>query len=1122
LSFDGRKPKLNAVHKLFVLLAFLPAVPFCQTTVHTSLAGRVTDPTGAVVHDAKLVLSRTETGARYQVLSDSEGQYVFPRLEPGHFTLTVEKAGFERLVREGLNLSVGSPATADLSLRVGDVTTQVSVMADADALQTRSSDVSLLIDTARIQDLPLNARDFQKLLFLAPGVGGQRSNNGATNNSTSGARDLHNNYVVDGLSINDERQTAGVSPGLAGHANLRVPNVMSTEALQEFRIVTANADATYGRSSGAQINVITKSGTNSLHGSLYEFWRNDVLDARDFFNNGPFRDQQGRAIVPPFNQNLFGGSVGGPLQKNRHFFFGNYEGFRQRLQDTATLTLPTADMVRQMPGDLGRLFRTYYFDLGVLNPNAPPEGTVIPFGAADRNAAVAAGYAAQLFDGNPGNGEAGSFLSSRSSTRDFDQNAFLVRTDHLIRENWALSFRHADTGTDRRSSTGNLPGSRQVFDFAFRSFGAQSTHTISPAQTLELRAGILRGKNQSGLDEDLAPYYALGIDPANSLGVALQGLPFRSVVVGQSPGWLDNQMTTQGGALHSLTRGSWTLRSGMDIRRINVNFGNLGFGTPSYTFTGLIGPNGILGSSSSATQATALSATAALVGQNGGPTNLIRGWRSTQQEYFSQLDWRVRPRLTVNLGIRYSYFGVYNEANGFFSNLYAVDQSGNVIPDADPFQFGRLNNRVEPIAGKGLYAPDRNNFQPRVGFAWLLTESGNTVLRGAYGLYNDRITQIGMSNMTLNPPYAIDGTVNNVPFILGRQIQVTPRLASIFGINPDLRSAALHRANVMIERQFGADTTVSVGYVGAFGRDLLRYIEPNLGSSFPQNLRPDQRYGWQRIYGNYSTSEYNSLQLVARRRFSKGFTFTGTYTYSNFYDDSSADAEFASRATLINVGASPAPGIQGGTQFVERPIRADYSHSEYETPHVGTLSVLWDLPFGRGRNFGSGANRFINALFGGWSLSSLAVMRNGTTFNVANGVDYNDDGAFDDRPALIGGASLDAVRARGLDKTQFLLPQSEAQRVLGVPADVTDPFAVIPRLAFRAPAVYNFDVSALKQFSVWEGGTLRFEVNCFNVPNRTHLALPNSTLSSATFGRITSTVATTTPRQFQLGAKLIF
>ena len=1109
------------------LRPFLPlllaTVSLSQTTIHTSLTGRVTDPAGALVEAAALTLTNAETGAKYEAASNGEGQYLFARVTPGSYRLEVKKDGFERLVRDGLNLSISAAAVADNSLRVGDVTAQVTVTADAAMLQTQSSSVSLLMDEARIRDLPLNARDFQKLLFLAPGVGGQRSNNTATNNSSSGARDLHNNYVVDGVSLNDERQTAGLSPGAQGHGNLRVPNVVSTEALREFRIVTANADATFGRSSGAQINVVTKSGTNNQHGSLYEYWRNDVLDARDFFNYGPFRDSEGRAKVPPFNQNLFGGSIGGPIRKNRHFYFGNYERFRQRLQDTTTLTLPTADMVRQIPGDLGRTFRTYYFDLGVMSPNAPPDGTVLPFGLADRNAAIAAGYPQQLFDGNAANGEAGSYLSSRSSTRNFDQDALLFRTDHVLTEKWLMSFRYANATLDRGSSTGNMPGTRSLSDYAFRSFAAQSTHTLSPAQILEVRGGVLRGKNEIVLDENLAPYYALGIDPEKGLGVTLQGIPFRTVTVGPNPSWLDNQTTMQGATLHTWTRGAWTLRSGLDVRTINVNFGNYGFQTPGYTFAGLIGTNGLLGANAGVAQATALSATTAVLGQNGGPTTAQRGWRSAQQEYFTQLDWRLRPGLTLNLGLRYTYFGVYREVNGFFSNLYATGANGAVVPGVDPFQSGRLNNRVEPTAGgRGLYAPDRNNFQPRVGFAWTPWRSGRTVVRAAYGLYNDRVTQIGMSNMSLNPPFSIDGTVNNLPFIFGQPIPITPRVASIFGINPALRAPDVHRANVTVEQQLGANTTVSAGYVGTWGRKLLRYIEPNVGSSFPQNLRPDQRYGWQRIYGNYSTSEYNAMQLVARRRFAQGLTFTGTYTYSSFMDDSSADAEFSSRATLINLGASPAAGIQGGTQFADRPIRADYSSSEYETPHVGTLSVLWDLPFGRGRKFASGSGGVVNAIIGGWSLSSIVVMRNGTTYNVTTGTDYNDDGAFDDRPALLGGASLEDVRAKGLDKTQYLVPQADAQRLLGVPSSVTDPFAVIPRLAFRAPAVYNFDLSAIKQFPITEAIGLRFEVNCFNVPNRAHLALPGATLSNATFGRITGTGATTTPRQFQLGAKLTF
>jgi len=252
------------------------------------------------------------------------------------------------------------------------------------------------------------------------------------------------------------------------------------------------------------------------------------------------------------------------------------------------------------------------------------------------------------------------------------------------------------------------------------------------------------------------------------------------------------------------------------------------------------------------------------------------------------------------------------------------------------------------------------------------------------------------------------------------------------------------------------------------------------------------------------------MQLVARRRFARGLTFTAAYTLARQFDDASADAEFASRATLINLGASPAAGIQGGTQFADRPISADFSHSELEAPHNFTGSFLWDIPFARR-----------NRIAGGWQLSGVILLRNGATYNVTTGTDYNDDGAFDDRPALRGGTLAD-VRSSGLDKTQYLAPQAQAGSLLTTPATVTDPFAAIARNAFRGPAVHNYDFSLMKNFGITERVRFRFEINLFNIFNRTQLGLPNGTLSSAFFGRITSTVATTTPRQVQFGAKLTF
>jgi len=775
----------------------LPAILHAQTAIHGSLSGLVLDPAVSAIAGATLTLRSTDTEAQWTTVSTGDGSYQFPRLASGRYALTVEKIGFRRHLQDGIVISVNNNATVNVPLQLGEVAASVTVTADTSIVQSRDSSISMLIDESRIKDLPLNSRDFQKLLFLAAGIGNQRSNNGATNNSTAGARDLTNNYTVDGVSVNDERQTAGIAPGTSGHGGLRFPNAISTEAVREFRVITTNADATFGRGSGAQVNVVTKNGTNELNGSAYEYLRNSALDARDFFNTGPFLNSQGRAKVPPFRQNLFGATIGGPIRRNRHFFFGNYEGFRQRLEQTGTFQLPNADFVRLVPGDLGRLFRTYYFDQGVVPQSGNPPGEVRALGAADRNAALAAGFAPVLFDGNLQNGEAATVLSARNSTGDFDQDSFLLRTDHLLTQRANLSFRYADADVARTSSAGNLPGTRSQSQFRFRSFASQLTATINPNQVLEVRGGIMRGVNRIVLADPISAIASLGVNPQDGIAFTLNGLGIRPPTIGPNPNWLDNQTTPQASTMHTWTRGRYTVRSGLDVRRINVNFGNMGFRTPGYTYSGVVGANGVFGTAPGVPEPLALTASATIFGRDGTPSTPQRGWRSTQQEYFTQFDWRASSRLTLNLGLRYSYFGVYSEANGAFANLYAVS-GNNAIAGMNPFERGRTANNLFPVAqGGGLYRPDRNNFQPRAGFAYALDRAAGTVIRGAYGLYNDRVIQLGMSNLTNNAPFAIEGAVNNVPLRLGQAVPINPRIPVVFGIDPSLRSPDTHRSTLL-------------------------------------------------------------------------------------------------------------------------------------------------------------------------------------------------------------------------------------------------------------------------------------------------------------------------------------
>jgi hypothetical protein len=672
--------------RLFAIIA-VSAAACAQTSVHGSLSGRVTDPSDAAIPQARLTLASARGGQSFSTASGEDGLYQFARIVPGRYVLTVEHPKFARTVLEDISISVNEQALANVSLKVGTVTETVTVRDGTEVVQARSSSLSLLVDESRVRDLPLNSKNFQRLVYLAPGVVGGF----AANPSASGSRGSGNNWTIDGLGANEERE-AGVGLAPAGNPPpAPIPNVVSTEAIQEFRVISANPDATFGRGSGAQINVITKSGTNELHGSLYEYLRNDKTDARDFFNRGPFFDRQGKAQPPPFRQNLFGGSIGGPIAKNRHFFFGNYEGFLQRLGQTAAPALPNADLLRLVPGDLGRFMRAFFFGTGTVPASGNLPGDFRALSSAERSAATAAGFPAALFDGAAGNGEAGVVVNSRSSTADYDTHSGLIRTDHRLQERLNLSLRYSAYDAEARTANQGIPGTLFAQPRKAHSGLAQLVFVHSPAQFFEIRGGMLQSSwaTTPTVGEELQ-----SLAP-NGMTIQLGGVtsfftPYASAGVGT---FTDDQTTPQAAALHTWTRGAFTLRSGLDIRRLSVEFANNGFLDSVYRFNGLVGRNGLLGANPQQTESIAESASTTVFGANGGPRTPRRNYRSFQQEYFTQADWRIRPGLTLNLGLRYSIFGVYSFDSS--SNLYAVDPSGQVAPDATPFQFGRTSNVLD-------------------------------------------------------------------------------------------------------------------------------------------------------------------------------------------------------------------------------------------------------------------------------------------------------------------------------------------------------------------------------------------------------------------------------------------
>lgn len=1116
-----------------VIILCLLALPIAaQVSINGSLRGRVSDPSNAALAGAAVRLTNTATAATQTTLSDGAGDYQFARIAPGIYSLTIEKDGFKRAQRENIVIAVNENAVVDVALLMGAVNETVTIAAGATLVQSQSVELSGLVNERRVKELPLNGRNFIKLVQLAPGVGNPGS---ANNPAINGARSVTNSYVVDGIGSNDERLNTGFVGVNGSNTDLgaNVPNLISTEAVQEYRIITSNADATFGRGSGGHINIVTKSGGNGWHGSAYEYLRNDALDAADYFykaNPSPqFRTASGKAKTPAFKQHLFGGTFGGKLVQDRHFFFGNYEGFQQRrLNQTASnLVVPNADLLRFVPGDLGRFFKTFYLDRGIIPASGNPAGSFVPLSASERMAIANAGFPAAFFDGNAANGEAGTVQISAAPPINIEQNAFLIRTDHKLSEKLSANVRYSFARSFVTAGSA-VPVDTQVAPRQYQAAAIQFNYNLTPAQVLEARGGVLRNRfrqfTEGGIDQRIA---ALGV--SSEYGILASAGPasapfFRAAINGA---FIDNQTTPQLSVLHTWQRGQMTWRSGADWRSLHNNVANISSGQPVFEFTNsLVGSNGIYGPHPQATETVTVSTRLTSYGNNGsGPTTPMRGYRSRQQEYFVQNDWRARRDLTLNLGVRYSVYGVWREVNNALSNLFAVDGAGNVVPDVDPFKFGRTQNRIVRLTDDlRYYNPDYNNLQPRLGVAYDLFGKGRTVVRAGYGVYYDRIIQIQFTAAVGNVPYAISSATANVPFRLSQALPLTAAAnPAITIVNPEIENPRTERWNVTVEHQFGKDTSISAAYVGMRADNVWSQAQPNGFGGFPTAARPDPRFTTEQMIANLNEARYRALQLTAKRRFARGLDFTAAYTFGEAKDNNSRDS-FTTFPTFLNSGANPAQtGVQGtGANFVPRDPRADWGLAEFHVRHNLTFTHVLELPVGRGRALLGNANGVVNALLGGWALNGLAVLRSGEPINLVRGIDFNDDGdATADRPALVSGSLHDLYRRSSGERTQYLIPQADALTRLATPTTI-DPKAMIVRNALRAPRIGFYDLALLKRFVVKERYHVGFEANFFNLFNRANFGAPVSNLSNALFGRITSNLSGTNPRQIQFGLKLSF
>ncbi len=1174
--------------------------------VRASITGRVTDASGAAIPGAKVILVNTETNIATPSSTGETGLYNVLYLTPGTYRATVEAQGFKRLVREGIEVRVGDRITLDLQLEVGAMQESITVTAEATPLlELASASTAQLIDRRRISELPLADGNPLALVRLAPGSvvrGGwtsasAMSNSGPSNFTVSGAPGS-NEYTLDGSP-----NTADKSTG-----NLRVGLQPPTEAVEEFRVVSASFDAQQGHTAGASVDMAVRSGTNHLRGSLYEFVRNDVLSANSFFlNRSPFAlDENGKSKRQPRRYNRFGGTVGGPALvpklyngKDRTFFFVAYENIRTVTPAYETLTLPSEPFRN---GDFSSLVPAgqYVYDpatarrVGDRVVRDPIQcGGRLNVICPDRISNIAKTYLSWLPLPNlPGSDN--NYYGNAPGTNNY--KVLLARADHTFGVRHKVFFRYAWSDRDEydENSAGRVNGVRingrnvvrgnrgGVFDYVLSG---------SPTTVVNLRAGYQRFRQtRTALSEIDTDVTKLGF-PASTLAL------FGSKQIPQfNIGGFSSPVEPSGYFIHTripshqsvITKivGAHAMRFGYDVRVYQENRKAGTFRSGSYSFANNFTRINDQNISVPADQNRAQSMASFLLGVPTGGSIPIPADPAATSVYhglFFQNDWKVHRRLTLNLGLRWEYETPPTERynrniRGFdFTTPSPVEAEARAnyarspIPELPVADFRvRGGLLFTSPSNRGFFNGDWNNFQPRLGAAFLL--NSRTVLRGGIAIYTvpyavDGINQYGFSSSTPVTPspdlgLTFTATVAN-PFPQGL---ILPRgsadgLLTFIGqgvsfVPVDRKAGQSLRLEFNIQRELPGRYLVTAGYTGTRGYDLTTgYDENQLArrwfSTSPirnqavidfntapvtnpfrgitafsgtghfsnstlqrqQLLRPYPQFtgvSGQRFDGS---SSYHSGQLRVERRFSKGYTVMGQYTYSKYL-------EKVSRLNAFD------------EKYENRLNNGD-------SPHRVSLSGIWELPFGKGRPWGSSWSGWKEAALGGFQLQVIYLYQSGAPLTLGN-IYYN--GNLSELKATIKGSTigalgttntLDNVFGIDLTKSGFYF-QDDAVKTNGVLDPVkqrNDPrinlsynVRTLPSRVsnLRNQGISLFDASLLKNFPIGERFKLQFRVEAINAFNRAHFAGPNLDPRSANLGRVTNTDLQTLPAEYQLGLRLMF
>ena len=1043
---------------VFVLsgLALLPAPAAAQQADNAVIVGTVVDESGAPVPGAPVVVTHVATGVSTSVVTNHLGQYRTPPLRIGGYDISVELEGFQRFVHTSVVLSIGDVRNVDVVLKVGALTDTVTVKADASPLNTSDSTVGTVITNREIRALPLNGRDYLQLASLSAGTGAQASQ-GVVIGGQSGTAAA---FLLDGHDNNNQQITTGHS----GQKEVVKPSV---DAIEEFKVVTNGYAAEFGRSSSGVISVSLKSGTNTLHGSAFEYARDDRFDEKDYF----------ASTKADYNRHQYGGSLGGPVLHNRTFFFGDVERTRIRRETATVSTLPT-DAARQ-----GIFTRT------IVDPltRQPFPGNVIPADRVDPASARILGYvpAAQTA------AAVDNFVYNSPS--DQDDTKWDVRLDHTISPSQSVYLR-ASTQRNDIAATSPLPRDA-AGNFVSGGGGELSDHRSvvfvhnrvwSPTIISSARVGW----NRITWDETVPdqPLRGLGLPGVDSTQpgfsqIAITG--YRSLGVSNVPN-ADDSTTAQISADLTWSHGAHTVKTGVQAYRLSIDFLSSQRSSGIFNFNGQYTGDAfadfLLGYASS----SSLSKWATL------------NYDAPYTHLFAQDDWRVSRRLTLNLGLRYEI------------DLPPVDEHdaiANFDLDTDPAapRIVLAGEEGDDRRGRSLQGINRRLVAPRGGFAYSLP-GDKTVVRGGVGLfYGNMITVGGMSSLEINPPNHLRiarTTDRTVPSIF---------LSQGFGENPlvasnarDVNLVSWDRSdrwptatqwNLNVQRELPARFVVEVGIQGNDLENNWRSIDGNPAPPGPGNINSRRLYRTAAIPG---TSDVVTLANVTRIQKDGWFRYRALQTKleKRFGHGLSALAAYAWSRTRA---------LEGGYQDFTNQA-AEAGPASTDRTHHFVASGVYELPFGRDRRFGSQWRGWADAVLGGWSVSPILTLTSGAPLDLSvNGNPSNSNGT--DRPNVVGDWRLDEPTAeRWFDTSAFV-------------ANAPYTFGDAPKNLLRGPGYANLDIVIRKAFRLSQRVTADLRFESFNAANRVNFGNPNTQLGNPSFGRISSAGS---PRNNQIAVRLQF